>query len=205
MAILTGNGERIWRPITQSAARHDERLSDRDPKGFGLLRRDRDFVHYLDDGIFYERRPSVWSSPSMHGARAPCISSNCTTDTETWDNIVACWVPKEKCKAGQRRVFRYRLSWLDDLHFPTRSGADGTWSGIGGPPGLSFNARPAATRKFVIDFAGEVFEGLGRDSGVELVVNCSRGSISGIATYPVVGQRHRWRAMFDLKEEGANR
>jgi glucans biosynthesis protein len=100
-------------------------------------------------------------------------------------------------------VFRYRLSWLDDIPFPNTLGRTiGTWSGIGGPPGLNFNARPAGTRKFVIDFTGEAFEGLDRDSGVKLVVNCSRGSISGIAVYPVVGQRHRWRAMFDLKEAG---
>lgn len=204
LAILTGGGERIWRPIINPPHAMTNAFSDRDPKGFGLLQRDRDFVHYLDDGIFYERRPSVWVEPLDAWGEGAVHLVELHTDTETWDNIVACWVPKEKCKAGQRRVFRYRLSWLDDIPFPDTLGRTiGTWSGIGGPPGLSFNARPAATRKFVIDFAGEVFEGLGRDSGVELVVTCSRGSISGIATYPVVGQRHRWRAMFDLKEQGA--
>ena len=36
---------------------------DNDIRGFGLLQRDRDFVHYLDDSVFYERRPSVWVEP----------------------------------------------------------------------------------------------------------------------------------------------
>ncbi|MBS0237694.1 MAG: glucan biosynthesis protein [Proteobacteria bacterium] len=203
LAVLTGNGERIWRPIINPPHVMTNTFSDRNPKGFGLLQRDRNFDHYLDDGIFYEKRPSVWVEPLDPWGEGAVHLIELQTDTETWDNIVACWVPKEKAKSGQRRVFRYRLSWLDDIPFPKTLGRTiGTWSGIGGPPGLNFNARPAGTRKFVIDFAGEIFEGLGRDSGVELVVNCSRGSISGIATYPVVGQRHRWRAMFDLKVAG---
>ncbi|HET6389128.1 glucan biosynthesis protein [Hyphomicrobium sp.] len=204
LAILTGNGERIWRPIINPPHVMTNAFSDRDPKGFGLLQRDRNFDHYMDDGVFYEKRPSVWVEPLDAWGEGAVHLIELPTDTETWDNIVAFWVPKEKATAGQRRVFRYRLSWLDDIPFPEKLAQTvGTWSGIGGPPGLDFNSRPVGTRKFVIDFAGEVFEGLDRSSGVELVVNTSRGSISDIASYPVVGQRHRWRAMFDLKQAGA--
>lgn len=203
LAVLTGSGERIWRPILNPPHVLTNTFSDRDPKGFGLLQRDRDFVHYLDDGVFYERRPSVWVEPLDPWGEGAVHLIELPTGDETWDNIVAYWCPKEKFRAGQRRVFRYRLSWLDDIPFPeTLARTIGTWSGIGGPPGLNFNERPVGTRKFVIDFFGNVFDGLSRDSGVELVVSCSRGVISGVATYPVVDQRHRWRAMFDLKEEG---
>ena len=203
LAVLTGSGERIWRPILNPPHVMINAFADRDPKGFGLLQRDRDFVHYLDDGVFYERRPSVWVEPLDPWGEGAVSLIELPTDDETWDNIVAYWAPKEKCKSGQRRVFRYRLSWLDDIPFPEGLGRTiGTWSGVGGSPGLSFNERPVGTRKFVIDFSGKVFDGLSRDSGVELVVSCSRGVISGVATYPVVDQHYRWRAMFDLKEEG---
>jgi glucans biosynthesis protein len=57
-------------------------------------------------------------------------------------------------------------------------------------------------RKFVIDFQGKVFDGLGRNDGVELIVNVSRGTLSGVYNYPVVDQKQRWRAMFDIKASG---
>ena len=64
---------------------------DSDPKGFGLLQRDRDFVHYLDDGVFYERRPSVWVEPLEPWGKGSVQLVEIPTDDETSDNIVAYW------------------------------------------------------------------------------------------------------------------
>ena len=44
-------------------------LLDNNPRGFGLLQRDRNFNHYQDDGVFYDKRPSVWVEPLGTGAR----------------------------------------------------------------------------------------------------------------------------------------
>ena len=55
----------------------------------------------------------------------------------------------------------------------------------------------------MIDFQGPVFAGLGRDDGVEIVVTTSRGTISNAYTHPVVDQRERWRALFDLDVDGS--
>ena len=63
LSVLTGSGERIWRPINNPPKVITSAFIDKDVQGFGLLQRDRDFVHYLDDGVFYERRPSVWVEP----------------------------------------------------------------------------------------------------------------------------------------------
>ena len=57
-------------------------------------------------------------------------------------------------------------------------------------------------RKFVIDWQGPVFAGLGRSDGVELVVTASRGSITNAYTHPVVDQRERWRSLFDIEASG---
>ena len=37
-------------------------FGDENPRGFGLLQRDRVFDHY-QDGVYYERRPSLWVEP----------------------------------------------------------------------------------------------------------------------------------------------
>lgn len=200
LSILTGSGERIWRPIGNPPRVMTSTFLDHDVKGFGLLQRDRDFVHYLDDGVFYERRPSVWVEPLDPWGKGAVQLVEIPTDDETFDNIVAYWAPDEQLKAGQKRQWRYRLSWLDDIEFPEAvARATGTWTGMGGRPG---HKRPDGVRKFVIDYQGSVFEGLGRTDNVELVVSASRGEVSNSYNHPVVDQRQRWRAFFDIQATG---
>lgn len=202
LAILTGTGERIWRPLNNPPRVNTSVFVDRDVKGFGLLQRDRNFDHYLDDGIFHERRPSVWVEPLDPWGEGAVQLVEIQAIDETFDNIVAYWAPKEEFKAGDRRTWRYKLSWLDEIPFPDAvARAIGTWTGLGGRPGAS-HERPAGVRKFVVDFQGKVFEGLGRNDNVELIVNVSRGTLSGVYNYPVVDQKQRWRAMFDIKASG---
>ena len=200
LSVLTGSGERIWRPINNPPKVITSAFIDKDVQGFGLLQRDRDFVHYLDDGVFYERRPSVWVAPLDKWGEGAVHLVEIPTDDETFDNIVAYWAPAEPFKSGQTRRYRYRLSWLDEPPFPADvARATGTWTGMGGRPGYK---RPDGVRKFVIDFQGKVFEGLGRNDGVELVVTTSRGDVSNSYNHPVVDQRERWRAFFDIKADG---
>ncbi len=200
LAILTGTGERIWRPIVNPPRVMTSTFIDRDVKGFGLMQRDRDFVHYLDDGVFYERRASVWVEPRDAWGEGAVHLVEIPTNDETFDNIVAYWAPKEPLTAGSERAWRYRLSWLDDIPFPDAVGrATGTWSGLGGRPG---HKRPDGVRKFVIDFQGKVFSGLGRNDGVEVVVTATRGEVSNSYNHPVVDQSQRWRAFFDIQATG---
>ncbi len=200
LAIHTGADERIWRPLNNPPRVTTNTFIDRDVKGFGLLQRDRDFVHYLDDGVFYERRSSVWVEPLDAWGEGAVHLLEIPTDDETQDNIAAYWCPTEPFRAGERRRYRYRLTWLDDIPFPATLGrATATWTGRGGRPGFK---PPDGTRKFVIDFQGPVFAGLGRNDGVEIVVTPSRGTISNAYTHPVVDQRERWRALFDLDVTG---
>lgn len=200
LSILTGSGERIWRPINNPPKVMTSAFVDQDVKGFGLLQRDRDFVHYLDDGVFYERRPSVWVEPLEPWGKGAVHLVEIPTEDETFDNIVAYWAPDAPFKAGQTQRWRYRLTWLDDIPFPDAvARATGTWTGMGGRPG---HKRPDGVRKFVIDYQGSVFEGLGRNDGVELVVTASRGDVSNSYNHPVVDQNERWRAFFDIKATG---
>ena len=200
LAIYTGSGERIWRPIYNPSRVMTSTFVDKDVRGFGLLQRDRDFVHYLDDGVFYERRPSVWVEPVGGWGEGSVHLVEIPTDDETSDNIVAYWCPKDGLKAGRSANYRYKLSWLDDVAFPEALGrATATWTGMGGRPGVK---RPDGVRKYVIDWQGPVFAGLGRDDGVELVVTASRGIVSNAYSHPVVDQRERWRSLFDIEASG---
>lgn len=200
LALYLGNGERVWRPLNNPPTVMTNAFQDRNPRGFGLLQRDRDFVHYLDDGVFYERRASTWVEPQDDWGDGAVHLLEIPTDDEIHDNIAVYWCPAGVFKAGEQRTYRYRLSWLDDVPFPdTLARATNTWTGLGGRPGTK---RPAGVRKFVIDFQGQPFAGLGRDDGVELVVTPSRGKLGTAYNHPVVDQRERWRAVFDLEAQG---
>ncbi|MBS0251533.1 MAG: glucan biosynthesis protein, partial [Proteobacteria bacterium] len=99
----------------------------------------------------------------------------------------------------------YRLTWCDEVQIPNSLARSiGTWTGIAGPPGLSFKERNSNKVKVVIDFKGACFDGLDRASGVELIVDVSHGVATDTANYPVVGEPHRWRAMFDIEATGAD-
>ena len=96
---------------------------DENPRGFGLLQRDRDFDHYLD-GVHYERRPSLWVEPLEPWGPGAVQLVEIPTDDEIHDNIVAFWVPRDAAKAGDSYRLRYRLHWLADEPFPAPDAAD---------------------------------------------------------------------------------
>ena len=63
LLILNGNNEWLWRPLDNSKKLRISAFVDNNPKGFGLLQRDRNPAHYLDFEANYEQRPSVWGEP----------------------------------------------------------------------------------------------------------------------------------------------
>ena len=69
LSMWTGAGEWIWRPLINPAQLHLNSYFDDNPRGFGLLQRDRNFDHYQDDGVYYDRRPSLWVEPQTRPER----------------------------------------------------------------------------------------------------------------------------------------
>ncbi len=195
LAIWTGAGERIWRPLNNPPRVTTNAYLDRDPKGFGLIQRDRAFSNYEDDGVFYEKRPSLWVEPlSAFGPGSVRLVELKTID-ETNDNIVAFWTPEAKIVAGSTVSARYRLNWtLDAPAAPGGRRIVATRIGQGGKPGLP---PTPGSRRFVIDVEGEALKGLGVESGVKAVVSASNGKIGEVAAYPINGT-DRWRMLFDL-------
>ena len=63
LEMLLGNGERIWRPLNNPPRVIANSFRADGLKGFGLAQRERSFDEYLDDGVFYEKRATLWVEP----------------------------------------------------------------------------------------------------------------------------------------------
>lgn len=199
LSLWTGSGEWIWRPLVNSPVVRVNSFLDENPKGFGLLQRDRDFDHYLDDGAMYHWRPSAWVEPLSDWGKGAVQLVEIPTPDETFDNIVAFWNPTEPFERGQERRFRYRLYWGSEP--PVRGGVAevvATRIGAGGIPGQK-NRIPS--RKFVIDYEGGRLKELGEKNRVEPVITASRGEIREPAARRLRGTP-AWRCNFDLVSEG---
>lgn len=197
LSMWTGVGEHIWRPLNNPPRVITSAFRDDNPKGFGLLQRDRVFDHYLD-GVFYDRRPSVWVEPIGAWGRGTVQLIEIPTDDEIHDNIVATWVPRRKAVAGSRVSLKYRLHWLADEPYPTPlARCVATRLGRGGQPG---RPRPKGVRKFVIEFLGGPLVTLPAGVKPELHVTASRGEITPYTIIQAVpdGIAGHWRVEFDL-------
>jgi len=196
LQLRTGAGEWLWRPLVNSPTVRVNSFADEAPRGFGLMQRDRDFADYQDDGVFYNRRPSVWVEPKANWGRGAVMLVEIPATDETFDNIVAFWNPSDKPQRGQELLFGYRLYWCryNPVVCPLAQ-VVATRDGIGGIVGQK---RSYFSWRFVIDFVGGDFALLGEEARIEPVITASRGTIELTSARP----QHEikgWRAMFDLK------
>lgn len=198
LALWTGSDEWIWRPLVNSPVVRVNSFMDNNPKGFGLLQRDRNFDHYQDDGANYHLRPSAWVEPLDAWGRGAVQLVEIPTLDETLDNIVAFWNPEEPFGPGRVRVFKYRLFWGEPPVSSRAAKAVATRIGAGGIPGQK-NRIPS--RKFVIDFEGGRLSELPDTAKVEPVITASRGQLKDPAARPLRGT-DTWRCNFDLISEG---
>nr|WP_096787479.1 glucan biosynthesis protein D [Rhodobacter sp. CZR27] len=197
LMIHTGAGEHIWRPLNNPDRVVTSSYFDRDIKGFGLVQRDRDFNNYLDDGVFYDKRPAVWIEPTSAWGPGAVQLVEIPTEDEIFDNIVTFWNPEKRPQAGEEMRFDYRLHWSDvppvDLEL-ARTVA--TRVGNGGVPG---QPRPKDVIKVVVDFEGKPLEGLATQDGVKPEVSAPAGvEVVNPFAVRVVGT-DQWRLTFDLK------
>lgn len=115
LAIKTGGGERLWRPLNNPQTLQISAFLDKNPQGFGLIQRHRDFRDYQDLEANYHKRPSAWVKPLNNWGEGQVQLVEIPSEQETNDNIVAYWRPKEVLKKGQKYSYSYRLSWPDDI------------------------------------------------------------------------------------------
>lgn len=201
LAMWTGTGERIWRPLNDPPQISISSFVDRNPHGFGLSQRDRNFDHYLD-GVKYEKRPTAWVEPRGEWGSGAVQLVEIPTDDEIHDNICAMWVPDAPHGAGSHIAIAYRLHWLADEPYPGElARCVATRLGRGGQPG---QPRPKGVRKFMVEFLGGPLKTLPMGVLPEAVLTTSRGTFSYIYTEAVPDDvPGHWRAQFDLTVDGS--
>jgi glucans biosynthesis protein len=200
LAMWTGAGERIFRPLANPPGVQTNSYLDNNPKGFGLVQRDRDFSNYEDDGAFYNKRPSVWVETRGAWGEGAVQLVEINTNDEIHDNIVVYWTPKKKLSAGDTLALDYRLHWRDPEPFLPKSVAHvvATRLGRAGVPGSQAMAHG---HKFVIDFDGGALSAMPARYDLKPTITLSRGHVASAYSVKVVGTS-RWRAVFDAVFEG---
>ena len=193
LLMLTGNSEWIWRPLNNPVRLRISAYQDNNPRGFGLLQRDRDFDNYQDLEAHYHIRPSLWVEPQGDWGKGSVQLIEIPSNAEYYDNIAAFWTPEKPVEPGQQLEFNYRLSLLP------RSAESVAGRPDPGQPGRrGRRGRPDSKhRLFVIDFGGENLAKLADDAPVEGVVSGSTGQIQNVVIHKNP-QTQGWRLSFEL-------
>ncbi len=196
LAMHTGAGEWIWRPLRNPAALSFNSFADDNPRGFGLLQRDRNFDHYQDDGVFYEKRPSLWVEPKGDWGKGAVQLVEIPTQDETFDNIVAFWNPARPVQPGGELLYGYRLYWGGvPPARPPLAACVATRTGIGGVIGRK---REYYSQRFALDFAGGPLAQLDmQKTKLEPVITSSGGRIEITSARPLAAI-NGVRVMFDV-------
>ncbi|NNM68632.1 MAG: glucan biosynthesis protein D [Gallionella sp.] len=195
LAIWTGADEHIWRPLIDPKSINVSAFADRNPRGFGLMQRERRFSEYLD-AVHYERRPSLWVEPLDEWGEGSVQLVELPTDEEIYDNVVAMWVPRAKAAAGSSYRLHYRLHWGAQEPVKTDlAHCVATRIGRGGQSAK----RPPDAHKFEVEFKGGALDQLTAGIIPEAVFTVTRGKVSNTWTEAIPnGVPGHWRTLFDL-------
>ena len=187
LQMLNGQGEWLWRPLNNPDTLQISAFLDQNPKGFGLLQRDRDYGAFQDDNQHFELRPSLWIEPLGEWGAGAVQLIEIPSDSEVNDNILAYWRPKAAMAAGSEVSLAYRQFWC--------------WS----PPERPLLAAGAATRsgrgasgrrrRFFVDFNGEALGAPLPD--LKVALSAAPGSIQNLRPW-LYPERKTVRVAFEL-------
>lgn len=174
LAIRNGRGEQIWRPLSNPRDLQVSYFGDVNPRGFGLMQRERDFFAYEDLESRFEKRPSLWVEPIGDWGEGAVDLVEIPTKEEIHDNIIAFWRPKEPLKAKGEYIFTYRLHWGDGSPNP-------------GPLARFVKTRtgmaPEGRRRFVLEATGAALQGVDPNQ-VKATVSADKGEIRNLVLQP---------------------
>jgi periplasmic glucans biosynthesis protein len=165
LSIQGADGEWIWRPLVNPKRLLVTSFALTNPRGFGLMQRDRSAANYEDPEALYERRPSAWVEPIGNWGAGRVELVQIPTPDETNDNIVAYWVPQVAPGPDKPVDFAYRLRWQGVGTLP----ADKAWV-VQSRRGRGFIRRPDGDVNFVVDFDGPVLRALPAGETIEPVI-----------------------------------
>jgi len=173
LLLQTGAGQWLWRPLEKGRMMRINAFGDENPKGFGLLQRDREFEHYQDLVARFELRPSVWVRPRGNWGRGAVELIQLPSHLEFTDNVVAFWVPERAPKPGEALAVAYDLEWCTNQVVPETLGRVRSTS-VGDvvvePPKEHPNLR------FVVEFEGNNLPRLDSEERLRPEIVCGQGT-----------------------------
>jgi periplasmic glucans biosynthesis protein len=119
LLMNNGRGEWVWRPLGQDTQLQLYNFIDENPKGFGLIQRDRDFQHYQDLAMKYNVRPSAWVTPHGNWGKGEVQLIHRPSNNVNFDNVVLMWHPDQEIKAGAHLDLSYTIDfYMNDATLP---------------------------------------------------------------------------------------
>ncbi len=198
LMLHTGAGEWLWHPLTNPANVRTLTFGDENPRGFGLLQRNRNFADYQDIEAAYQLRTSAWVEPVGSWGRGSVRLVELPSPDETNDNIVAFWVPAELPPFGTPLEFAYRLHWFVDQIRPPGGYAVATRHGRS-------KTQERDLERFLVDFDGPGLRGRPAGAPLEPDVTVGAGAELVHATLQKNPFNGTWRAAFALRPDGTGR
>ena len=189
LQILNGNGEWLWRPVTDPSTLQVSVFVDANPRGFGLLQRERTFDMLEDDEQRWELRPSLWIEPIGDWGEGSVELVEIPTDTENNDNVIAFWRPKAVLAPAAEVSFAYRQFWCwTPPDRPTLPVVTDTRTG---------RAPGSKRRRFLVQFSSDSFADAARTADIKPMLSASAGTIGPIKTF-VSRERKTLRVLFEM-------
>lgn len=194
LQMLNGQGEWLWRPVHNPQMLQISAFLDNNPRGFGLLQRERDYAAFQDDDQHFERRPSLWIEPIGDWGQGAVQLIEIPSDSEANDNILAYWRPRTPLAAGSEVLLAYRQFWC--------------WAPPERPPyasvtrtrvGRGTNGR---RRRFFVDFSGDIL-GNGPVPDLKPTLTTNPGSIHAFRLLHY-SDRKTMRVSFELDPGNEN-
>lgn len=174
--MLTGAGEWIYRPVNNPATLQVSSFMDQNPRGFGLVERERDPAAFQDDDQRYELRPSVWTEPLGEWGQGSVQLIEIPSDTDVNKNVILYWRPRMVLAQNSETTLAYRQAWC--WQPPER-------------PALAVTSRvrqgrgsQGRRRRFIVDFTGDRLGDPAVVASVRANITATPGSIQGVRLWP---------------------
>jgi glucans biosynthesis protein len=187
IAIYNGRGEELWRPLHNPRDLQISIFSDVNPRGYGLMQRQKNFYSYQDLESNFEKRPSLWAEPIGDWGEGAVQLVEIPTKEEIHDNIAGFWRPKNPLPAKGEHTYTYRLHWGPDTPKVT-SLVRFSRTGVG--------AKGDDIKIFVLDLIGERLKSIDPNS-IRGNVTAEKAEIKNIVTQPNPATGG-WRLSFEL-------
>ncbi len=187
LQILSGNGEWLWRPVSNRETLQISAFADVNPRGFGLLQRSRAFDAFYDDEGRWELRPTLWIEPIGDWGDGDVRLLEIPAASENNANIVAQWRPKAGIAAGASQSLAYRQFW--------------SWTPPSRPPlaicTSSCAGKMGGHQRFAVEMTGDVFADPQKAASATADIHANPGKIVSVRLYPYKDRRSV-RVVFDL-------